>query len=213
MVSIQHFKCPECGKEFDKEFHSRRELERCKGFCSQACANKRTLRGKIKTVPCSICSKPTTCGFRSNPKLVKCESCRKHKTGKDLANLDPQQACACVICGGPTTWRYPTCSRACGSKLKRQKIIEDFNLGRISQRGTLRKILRDLRGWRCSDCSIEMWRDVEAPLEVDHIDGDPTNNSPENVRLLCPNCHALTPTWGSRNRGRGRKARGLAQHF
>lgn len=42
-------------------------------------------------------------------------------------------------------------------------------------------------------------------LHLEHIDGDATNNVKDNVCLLCPNCHALTPTYGSKNRGNGKR--------
>lgn len=45
------------------------------------------------------------------------------------------------------------------------------------------------------------------PVELEHIDGDWRNNRPDNVTLLCPSCHALTPTYRSLNRGRGRAER------
>jgi hypothetical protein len=42
-------------------------------------------------------------------------------------------------------------------------------------------------------------------LEVDHVNGDRTDDRLENLRLLCPNCHAVTRTWcrggGSREAG------------
>lgn len=38
------------------------------------------------------------------------------------------------------------------------------------------------------------------PLEVHHIDGDYTNNTEDNLLLLCPNCHALTETYKSLNK-------------
>lgn len=44
-------------------------------------------------------------------------------------------------------------------------------------------------------------------VEVEHIDGDWENNSLTNLTLLCPNCHALTPTFRGLNRGRGRSYR------
>jgi hypothetical protein len=42
------------------------------------------------------------------------------------------------------------------------------------------------------------------PLHIDHIDGDYRNNRPDNLRLLCPNHHALTSSYGALNRGKGR---------
>lgn len=39
----------------------------------------------------------------------------------------------------------------------------------------------------------------ESPLHVHHIDGDATNNSEENLQLLCPNCHSLTENFGRLN--------------
>jgi HNH endonuclease len=42
------------------------------------------------------------------------------------------------------------------------------------------------------------------PLHIDHIDGDWRNNRPDNLRLLCPNHHALTSSYGALNRGKGR---------
>jgi 5-methylcytosine-specific restriction endonuclease McrA len=51
--------------------------------------------------------------------------------------------------------------------------------------------------------------DQEIPLELDHVDGNAGNNQIENLRVLCPNCHAQTPTAKGKNRGNGRKTRGL----
>lgn len=41
------------------------------------------------------------------------------------------------------------------------------------------------------------------------IDGDFRNCSEENLTVLCPNCHSLTPTFMSLNRGNGRDVAGV----
>lgn len=56
----------------------------------------------------------------------------------------------------------------------------------------------------CSECGLREWRGRPIPLELDHQDGDKRNNELSNLRLLCPNCHALTPTYRGRNRGKYR---------
>ncbi|WP_375419040.1 HNH endonuclease signature motif containing protein [uncultured Hymenobacter sp.] len=51
----------------------------------------------------------------------------------------------------------------------------------------------------CSSCGLERWLDKVIPLELDHINGVNTDNRIENLRLLCPNCHALTETYRGKN--------------
>ncbi|MFD8952579.1 HNH endonuclease [Streptomyces xanthophaeus] len=54
----------------------------------------------------------------------------------------------------------------------------------------------------CRMCGIEaVWQGRPLPLEVDHIDGDWRNNRPENLRLVCPNCHSTTDTYRGRAKG------------
>ena len=58
-------------------------------------------------------------------------------------------------------------------------------------------------------CSICGWNELNtytnrSPLEIEHIDGNSTNNIEENLILLCPNCHSLTKTYKNLNRGHGR---------
>lgn len=75
--------------------------------------------------------------------------------------------------------------------------------------GFVRHFLVERFGERCTRCG---WAERHpktgrVPVEVEHIDGNSENNLPENLTLLCPNCHSLTSTFRALNRGRGRAKR------
>lgn len=55
---------------------------------------------------------------------------------------------------------------------------------------------------KCYCCNNTDWLGVPIPLELEHRNGDRFDNRIENLTLLCPNCHALTPTYRGRNIGR-----------
>ena len=44
----------------------------------------------------------------------------------------------------------------------------------------------------CEDCGLSTWKNQPIPLEIHHVNGNNTDNRLDNLRLLCPNCHALT---------------------
>jgi 5-methylcytosine-specific restriction endonuclease McrA len=56
--------------------------------------------------------------------------------------------------------------------------------------------------YRCMSCQLDAWLSEPIPLELHHVNGDRMDHRLENLQLLCPNCHALTPTYRARNKGK-----------
>jgi hypothetical protein len=72
----------------------------------------------------------------------------------------------------------------------------------------IREYLADAQARCCAICGgSSMWLGLPLALVLDHVDGDPTNNRRENLRLVCPNCDSQLATYKSRNRGNGRAFR------
>jgi 5-methylcytosine-specific restriction endonuclease McrA len=92
-------------------------------------------------------------------------------------------------------------------------MFKKFNEGKLSDRASLRKIITEIKGYKCNVCGLNEWNYKEITLQVNHIDGDCTNNTIENLELICPNCHSQTNTFGGKNKGFGRKSRGLPRHY
>ena len=62
-----------------------------------------------------------------------------------------------------------------------------------------RRILSE-RGHVCECCGFTEWMGQPIPLELEHVSGNNRDNSRENLKLLCCNCHAQTSTWRNRKR-------------
>lgn len=73
--------------------------------------------------------------------------------------------------------------------------IKSGNHGLTSHKLRLRLLKEDIFPHQCSACLLTSWRDKPIPLELEHINGDNKDNRLKNLCLLCPNCHAQTPTY------------------
>ena len=121
----------------------------------------------------------------------------------------------CKNCGEPISTKRTFCSNECCNEFKHKINVEKWKNGEIDGiRGygvsrSIRRYLFEKYNNKCSKCG---WGEIntytnKVPLEVHHKDGDYTNNNEDNLELLCPNCHSLTPTYKATNKGNGRKDR------
>jgi len=87
------------------------------------------------------------------------------------------------------------CSTQCNHDYRTLKIMESGEANKFNALTYLKRF----HAYECSVCSLTDWMDKPISLQIDHIDGDRHNNTIDNVRWICPNCHSQTETWGSRN--------------
>lgn len=132
---------------------------------------------------------------------------------------------SCFQCGSETEGKF--CGHSCSATFNNHRRVEDRTCekcgrnfrpdnknprckncrvhGRdkqfdeLTNNGTRKKRLIAEGGHRCEVCKLSEWMGQPIPLEADHIDGNHQNTSRSNFRLICPNCHAQTPTYKGKN--------------
>ena len=164
---------------------------------------------------CKKCGKET-----SNPKFCSrsCSASASNK-GRNRHTGEIVGVRRCPICELVLSYeqkRY--CSYECASEGRYEASVNDWLAGDSvghTKAGVLRspvkRWLRELQNGKCALCHRSEWTNDNynkpIPLEGDHVDGNWKNSRPENIRLICPTCHALTPTYRGKNRGSGRAHR------
>lgn len=124
----------------------------------------------------------------------------------------------CIACGKELKHGKLFCSIPCQNDYHYRRYIDSWLSGDVTgHRGIniktysnhVIRYIRERAGNKCERCG---WNKIhpltgKSPLHIHHIDGDAENNSPTNLEVVCPNCHALTENFGGANRGNGRKDR------
>ncbi len=128
-------------------------------------------------------------------KLYKCLSCEKE-------------------CQGTHQKTNKYCSVQCQKDFEYNSYIAEWKTGiqtgskgKSSVSNHVRRYLLERFNKACCRCGISNWQNKIIVLEVEHKDGNSSNNKEENLELLCPNCHSQTDTYKNRNKGSGRHSR------
>ena len=103
------------------------------------------------------------------------------------------------------------CDNVCQGKYKWiNETIPRIENGDKTDPSTVKKYLVEKFGNKCVECGQEnSWNNKTLMLQLDHIDGDSDNSLISNLRLLCPNCHTQTETYG--NAGKGNRYKKLSK--
>lgn len=106
------------------------------------------------------------------------------------------------------------CTVNCQKEFEYEQYILDWKnglkLGYVSKTkkiaNAVRKYMLIKNNNTCQECGWNKLHPIDnKPLvEIDHIDGDASNCTEANLRVLCPNCHSMTPTFRARNKNSSR---------
>jgi hypothetical protein len=115
----------------------------------------------------------------------------------------------CITCNAELKKRFQKkyCSVKCQATDRRLNIFKKIENGDLTQdHRSYRKYLFEKYGAKCMLCGWDETNPITnlVPLELDHIDGNSNNNNLLNLRLICPNCSSLQPTYKALNKGKGR---------
>lgn len=124
----------------------------------------------------------------------------------------------CIHCGTESIWSHQKTNKYCGNQCQQdfqytqyitewKQGLQDGRKGKLQTSGYIHRYILEKQKGKCAGCGIDSWCDKPIKLELDHANGNATDNTEKNLRCLCPNCHSQTPTYKAKNKGNGRKGR------
>lgn len=169
--------CSYCNENFTSLISEERK------FCSLSCAAKKNNKLYVKRVKNNLVNNTENCNHNNN-----CLNCNKEVNNSYK--------------------KY--CNNDCFQEYRKKKTIELIETGDTTLTPRQYKnYLIERYGNECMECGWgeKNLKSNNVPIELEHIDGNSNNNELSNLKLLCPNCHSLTPTYKGNNRGNGRHNR------
>ena len=102
------------------------------------------------------------------------------------------------------------CNARCMGEYNRKQSVINWLSGNVvgwtgearNLKRFIREYLKESRGSGCLKCGWDEKHPVDGNslTEINHIDGDAENCHPDNLEILCPNCHSMTHNYKARNK-------------
>jgi hypothetical protein len=211
--------CKQCNKTFEQRHY--KQL-----FCSLSCSQKNVSNRLIETF-CDTCKTEKVITKNIPGIKRRCVKCCTHvcrTCNKEFYSLNPNRKVCSTACNVPvintTRIKEQKFCKECSNPVEKifcnSKCQQAFNWkqikSKIEETGivsvvTGKRYLKEKYGHKCAICDTENWMGQPVLLILDHIDGNSSNWNLTNLRLICSNCDAQTPTYKARNKGNGRHYR------
>lgn len=189
-------RCLNCGKTLSYK-------DRNKTFCNSSCSTSYNNRQRTKEVYEKV-SESLKAKLLNNSKL------KQDKSKKEINKEN--NILICQWCEKPITSLHAKkfCSSKCCSEFRTNQRLQQWLSGEYFTNPNngiphfIRKYLYKRSKYKCEKCGFEGYNPItgNSILQIHHIDGDASNNSENNLLVLCPNCHAMTDSYMALNKGK-----------
>lgn len=166
-----------------------------------------------ETIICKNCGKYFISKIKDKRKFCS-SSCSAEFNNKNRMRVKKLKFC--LNCNKQlNSHQYKFCSNICSGKFQTKLIFEKIENGDETLHfNAYKRYLIEKNGEKCMKCGWNEKHPItgNAPIQLEHIDGNSDNNKLDNLLLLCPNCHSLTLTFGALNKGNGREQRRIKRN-
>lgn len=113
----------------------------------------------------------------------------------------------CLHCHKENKWGWSKTNKFCNNTCQGEyKWVTDtvprIERGDCGGPSSLKRYLIEKFGEKCAECGLgAVWQNKPLVLQLEHADGNSDNNMPQNLKLLCPNCHTQSEFFGSKGHG------------
>lgn len=201
--------CPHCQKEIKKfgnhvwRTHTEAGINHSKKINYQKIADKHRKSRVEITQNCEFCRKEFSFKRIETRTDITRKFCGKKCANKVIVHSTTRMINLCEYCG-KNSFNKRFCNNICQNALIKDDLTKQWlngSLIRIKPRKFMKDHLIETRGNSCSLCGLGTeWNGKQLTLQIDHIDGNSKDHRLENLRLICPNCHSQTETWGRNKR-------------